>query len=118
MSDLHSEAFDWFSAVALPASLPARGALLAASAWQCKQCRHLGHALKRGRRNWWADERVERSRFVAPDLVGDRAGEFDGGAERELHDVDEVGLGESEQRGAVDVVRAKGLQSGGGKGTD
>ena len=48
----------------------------------------------------------------SPDLVGDRAGEFDGGAERELHDVDEVGLGESEQRGAVDVVRAKSLQGG------
>ena len=60
---------------------------------------------------------LKRSRRLVPDLVGDRAGEFDGGSERELHDVDEVGLGEAEQRGAVDVVRAESLQ-GGGKGTD
>ena len=49
---------------------------------------------------------------LLPNLVGDGAGEFYHGAETELHDVYEVGLGQLEQRRPVDVVSAKFLRRG------
>lgn len=93
------------------------------------QWRHFGHALCKAVKSseWsassaaefkiklsraslaWVKTNADDAAFI-PDLVGDGVDELDRRAQLQLHDVDQVVLGQEEQRGAVNVVGAKGLK--------